>query len=153
MHEPAVQLLAALGSRRVPVWVGRHDELLYEEPSYQQGVVPTALAERNHSFTKTVNRVEPDISMDADPTTGMLFGLTQEFPDGDYYDEYRIGGTSLSSPLFAGVMAVTDQAAGGSLGFVNPLLYQLAGSAKAGSRDLLRRDTRAQAGGCARRLR
>jgi hypothetical protein len=28
------------------------------------------------------------------------------------YDEYRIGGTSLSSPLFAGVMALADQAAG-----------------------------------------
>lgn len=100
----------------------------YAEPSYQQGVVPAALAQRNSATTGIANRVEPDISMDADPTTGMLVGETQAFPDGAYYDEYRIGGTSLSSPLFAGVMADADQAAGGSLGFVNPLLYQLARS-------------------------
>ena len=106
---------------------------VYPEPSYQLGVVPLALARRNRSFTKIANRVEPDISMDADPTTGMLFGLTQEFPEGIEYGEYRIGGTSLASPLFAGVMADADQAAGGALGFVNPLIYERARSAKAGS--------------------
>ncbi|HEY1451627.1 MAG TPA: protease pro-enzyme activation domain-containing protein, partial [Solirubrobacteraceae bacterium] len=97
----------------------------YPEPSYQEGVVPAALAKRNAKVTGIANRVEPDISMDADPTTGMLVGETQAFPDGTYYDEYRIGGTSLSSPLFAGVMADADQAAGGALGFANPLLYKL----------------------------
>ena len=99
---------------------------VYGEPVYQEGVVPPALAERNSALTRTRNRVLPDISMDADPTTGMLVGETQTFPDGVYYDQYRIGGTSLSSPLFAGVMADADQAAGGALGFVNPLLYKLA---------------------------
>jgi hypothetical protein len=69
--------------------------------------------------------------MDGDPTTGMLVGETQAFPDGVYYNQYRIGGTSLSSPLFAGVMADADQAAGGALGFVNPLLYKVAGSSAA----------------------
>jgi subtilase family serine protease len=97
----------------------------YPEPTYQEGVVPSALAERNKSVTGISNRVEPDISMDADPTTGMLIGETQTFPNGTYYDQYRIGGTSLSSPLFAGEMADADQAAGGALGFVNPLLYKL----------------------------
>ncbi len=101
----------------------------YPEPSYQEGVVPPALAARNSSVTGIANRVEPDISMDADPTTGMLVGETQEFPDGTYYDQYRIGGTSLSSPLFAGVVADADQAAGvpsePALGFINPLLYGL----------------------------
>ena len=49
--------------------------------------------------------------MVGDPNTGMLVGQTQTFPDGVVqYDEYRIGGTSLSSPLFAGVMALADQA-------------------------------------------
>jgi subtilase family serine protease len=55
----------------------------------------------------------------------MLIGETQTFPAGVFYGQYRIGGTSLSSPLFAGVMADADQAAGGALGFVNPLLYRL----------------------------
>ena len=40
-----------------------------------------------------------------------------------YYDEYRIGGTSLSSPIFAGLMALADQKAGHPHGFANPLFY------------------------------
>jgi subtilase family serine protease len=96
----------------------------YLEPWYQEPVVPAEIAGR--LGTGRLNRVFPDISMEGDPSTGMLVGETQEFADGTYYDEYRIGGTSLSSPLFAGLMADADQAAGGSLGFVNPLLYHLA---------------------------
>ncbi len=96
----------------------------YLEPWYQEPVVPTELAAR--LGTGQLNRVVPDISMEGDPSTGMLVGETQEFADGTYYDEYRIGGTSLSSPLLAGVLADADQAAHGSLGFVNPLLYHLA---------------------------
>ena len=85
--------------------------------------MPAELAAK--AGTGVANRVVPDISMEGDPSTGMLVGETQEFADGTYYDQYRIGGTSLSSPLFAGLMADADQAARGSLGFVNPLLYHL----------------------------
>ena len=85
--------------------------------------MPAELAAK--AGTGEANRVVPDISMEGDPSTGMLVGETQAFADGTYYDEYRIGGTSLSSPLFAGLMADADQAARGSLGFVNPLLYHL----------------------------
>ncbi len=67
--------------------------------------------------------------MDGDPTTGMLVGQTQTFSDGVYYDEYRIGGTSLSCPLFAGVMALADQKAGFAHGFANPALYAAPASA------------------------
>jgi subtilase family serine protease len=95
----------------------------YPEPWYQEGVVPAELTAK--AGTGVPNRVLPDISMEGDPSTGMLVGETQAFSDGTYYDQYRIGGTSLSSPLFAGLMADTDQAARGSLGFVNPLLYHL----------------------------
>ena len=95
----------------------------YAEPWYQAPVVPAEIAGR--LGTGELNRVVPDISMEGDPSTGMLVGETQEFADGTYYDQYRIGGTSLSSPLFAGLMADADQAARGSLGFVNPLLYHL----------------------------
>jgi subtilase family serine protease len=103
----------------------------YAEPWYQEPVVPAELAGR--LGTGTLNRVVPDISMEGDPSTGMLVGETQEFADGTYYDEYRIGGTSLSSPLFAGLMADADQAARGSLGFVNPLLYHLASGGGSGA--------------------
>ncbi|BBH17260.1 serine protease [Nocardioides baekrokdamisoli] len=68
-------------------------------------------------------RAVPDISMDADPTTGMLVGQTQAFPDGGYYDTYRIGGTSLASPLFAGMTALKIQSSGHGLGLLNNLIY------------------------------
>jgi subtilase family serine protease len=98
---------------------------LFGEPGYQRKVVPARLAGRYGG----VGRVVPDISMDGDPNSGMLVGETQTFPDGSVkYGEYRIGGTSLSSPLFAGYMAVADQRAGFHHGFVNPTLYGLSGS-------------------------
>jgi subtilase family serine protease len=68
--------------------------------------------------------VVPDISVDADPTTGMLVGETQTFPDGVYYDQYRIGGTSLASPLFSGLVADANQLDHFDHGFLNPVLYQ-----------------------------
>ncbi len=98
---------------------------LFGEPGYQRKVVPARLARRYGG----VGRVVPDISMDGDPNSGMLVGETQTFPDGSVkYGEYRIGGTSLSSPLFAGYMAVADQRAGFHHGFVNPTLYGLSDS-------------------------
>ena len=57
----------------------------------------------------------------------MLIGETQTFPDGHYFGEYRIGGTSLASPLFAGMTALLQQNAGGRLGFLNPTIYGQAG--------------------------
>jgi len=74
------------------------------------------------------NRVVPDIATVGDPNTGFLVGETQAFPGGPAYGEARYGGTSLSCPLFAGIMALANQAAGAAHGFVNPLLYSLAGS-------------------------
>jgi subtilase family serine protease len=101
---------------------GGGTSVLFPEPAYQKGVVPDALAKQNQTGGSR-GRVVPDISMDADPTTGMLIGLTQTFPDGVRYGEYRIGGTSLASPLMAGLMAVADQF-GGRHGFINPWLYK-----------------------------
>jgi len=99
---------------------------VFAQPKYQKGVVPKALATR---YSSTPARVVPDVSALGDPNTGMLVGQTQTFPDGTVkYDEYRIGGTSLASPLFAGIMAIADQAAGRPHGFANPALYKLYGS-------------------------
>jgi subtilase family serine protease len=94
---------------------------LFAEPSYQVGVVPNGLANGH--------RAVPDIAMDGDPQTGMLVGETQTFPDGSVkYSEYRIGGTSLSSPLYAGLEALADQAAGHPHGFANPAIYRQNGA-------------------------
>ncbi|HEY7263639.1 MAG TPA: S53 family peptidase [Trebonia sp.] len=98
---------------------------IFAEPSYQQGVVPSSV------FTAQgrTGRAVPDVAALADPNAGYLIGETQTFPDGTAkYSEYRIGGTSLASPIFAGIMALANQAAGHPLGFANPLLYSLAGS-------------------------
>jgi subtilase family serine protease len=121
-----------------PVAPGAYDygggggtSFVYPAPWWQElGEVPASLLARNAPITREANRVIPDISMDADPSTGMKIGETQAFETGTplvRYGEYRLGGTSLASPLFAGVMADADQAAGHiALGFVDPLLYKLA---------------------------
>ncbi len=61
--------------------------------------------------------------MDADPNTGMLIGITQTFPEGVHYGEYRLGGTSLASPLLAGMTALAVQNTGKGFGLLNPALY------------------------------
>ncbi len=97
----------------------------FAEPRYQRGVVPRHLAARYGGR----GRVSPDISMVGDPTTGFAVGETQTLPNKQtIYDEARYGGTSLSSPLMAGFMALADQRAGFAHGFVNPALYRQAGT-------------------------
>src|SRR5438132_925983 len=98
----------------------------FAEPSYQAGMVPSSVFQAQGRTGRAV----PDISAVGDPNTGYLIGEPQTFPNGAVaYSEYRIGGTSLSSPLVAGFMALVDQAAGHTHGFANPLFYRLAGSA------------------------
>ncbi len=84
---------------------------LFGRPAYQDGVVSGD------------HRQDADVAMDADPNTGMLVGERQTFSDGTYYDEYRIGGTSLASPLFAGMTALALQQAGHGAGLLNPTIY------------------------------
>ena len=100
--------------------------LLFAEPFYQLGVVPSTV----FTVQGRTGRAVPDIAAVGDPNTGYLIGETQTFPNGTVkYAEYRIGGTSLSSPLIAGIMSLADQKAGHPHGFVNPLLYSIPSSA------------------------
>lgn len=119
------------------------------QPSYQADIVPYSLA----GYTTNANgqrvalgsafRVTPDISMDADPYTGFLFGMTYtksaapavdagcvNLSSTTEYCEVAEGGTSLSSPQFAGVVARVNQArfqiGKSAVGFINPALYLLA---------------------------
>ena len=98
---------------------------LFIQPWYQQGKVP---ASESRVLSNVPMRTVPDIAVDADPNTGMIVGETQVFPDGTYWDQYRIGGTSLASPLLAGMVAVADQAHHKALGFINPLYYSMIGT-------------------------
>jgi kumamolisin len=63
----------------------------------------------------------PDVAGDADPTTGYQVRV-----DGQ---NMVIGGTSAVAPLWAGLIAVSNQQNGKSAGFIQPQLYAAKGSA------------------------
>ncbi|MBR7839296.1 S8/S53 family peptidase [Actinospica durhamensis] len=100
---------------------------IFSQPWYQRGVVSKTLATTLPDGTRTTSamRTVPDVSMDADPYTGFLIGLTTTLPDGTTgvgVEDY--GGTSLASPLFAGLQADAIQVDGGRrIGFANPAIY------------------------------
>jgi subtilase family serine protease len=96
--------------------------VFYREPAYQRGVVPDHLASR---YGKA-HRVVPDVSAVGDPYTGLAIGETFSFKNGPRYAQVAVGGTSLSCPLFSGMMALANQAAGHAHGFANPALYAAA---------------------------
>jgi subtilase family serine protease len=104
---------------------------LFSRPSYQSALTITAGS--GTQCSGFAGRAVPDVAALADPNAGYLIGQTQTFPTtcptgntpGAYYDEYRIGGTSLSCPITAGIMALSDQKAGFAHGFANPFFYSL----------------------------
>jgi subtilase family serine protease len=100
----------------------------FTQPAYQKGVVPNSLATAlpNGSTATKPMRVEPDVSALADPSTGILTGETTLQPDGTTFafSLSRTGGTSVSCPVFAGIEADAQQAAGHAIGFANPAIYR-----------------------------
>jgi len=126
-----------VGSLAFQAGGGGGTSFYYAEPYYQTAVVPSALALRNVNVTGAAARVIPDISMDADAQSGFLIGLTQTFPSGTFYSQFKEGGTSLASPTLAGVIADTDQEAGVPLGFLNPVLYKAYAATPAAFNDIL----------------
>ena len=109
---------------------GGGPSLLWSEPSYQDGVVPAALATAPGDRGGAVRSV-PDISADADPFTGAAVGvLTFHNKSGKppTYGQFPVGGTSEAAPLVAGMVAAAQQGQPSSFGLVNPALYQLSGT-------------------------
>ena len=100
--------------------------LLWQQPGYQYGVVPRSLATATGNRGGLVRAV-PDISADADEFTGMTVGMLSFDDKGNVtgYFEEPIGGTSLATPLVAGIVADAEQGQR-SFGFLNPALYELA---------------------------
>jgi len=86
-------------------------------PAWQNGAGVPPSANQNQN----VGRGVPDVSGDADPTTGYVT-LVDGQPD-------VIGGTSAVAPLWAGLIALINQSLGKPAGFINPLLYQSASTA------------------------
>ena len=64
----------------------------------------------------------PDVAFQASSRTGPLVYAT----GGSAGGWFIVGGTSCSSPQFAGLVAIADQIAGHGLGQINPTLSQLA---------------------------
>ncbi|GAB3883997.1 S53 family peptidase [Kibdelosporangium lantanae] len=110
---------------------GGGTSIVHRQPSYQAGVVPDKLARAlpDGSTAAQPMRVVPDISADADSSTGMKVGFTQLDVDGvARFHETRLGGTSLSCPLIVGIQALAQQAQGVPIGFANAQLYVRYGS-------------------------
>jgi subtilase family serine protease len=100
---------------------------VFAKPSYQN-TLPAG------STPIDTMRAVPDVAFQASAGTGALVYITLP-PDGlgglicgsapcstGWYD---IGGTSLSCPQWAGLVAIADQINGGGLGLINPALYAI----------------------------
>ena len=86
----------------------------YKTPSYQQGLSSTVRNQLNG------RRGVPDVAGSADPRAALVNYVAGQWT--------LIGGTSASAPLWAGIVALANQKAGRSLGYINPALYKLATS-------------------------
>jgi subtilase family serine protease len=104
--------------------------LLWNEPSYQKGVVPSSMTSPGAGNRGGAVRAVPDVSALADLTTGIGEAVTEADPSGgaDQYEVFPEGGTSLAAPLVAGIVAAAQQGQSSTFGFLNPALYSLAGS-------------------------
>ncbi len=91
---------------------------LFKEPKYQRD----NLSDSANSTLKK-HRGIPDISLNADPDTGVLVYLSFLGPKQAGY--FLFGGTSAGSPQWSGLIADGNQLAGHALGFLNPTLYAL----------------------------
>jgi subtilase family serine protease len=65
------------------------------EPSYQS------------AFQSTGKRSIPDVSMDADPNSGVA--VYDSYDNGTSTPWAQMGGTSLSAPMFAGILSIANQ--------------------------------------------
>jgi subtilase family serine protease len=123
--------LTSAGTRRRPD-IGWSDSgggrsAVFARPAYQDGVAGVVGNARG----------VPDISMDASCESGMeIYGSFAAGQSG----WSMICGTSLATPLFAGIVALADQEAGHPLGLINPALYRMAAAHDRGIVDVLRGD-------------
>ncbi|HEY5629566.1 MAG TPA: S53 family peptidase [Candidatus Limnocylindrales bacterium] len=85
---------------------------VFAKPSYQD-TLPAG------STPIGAMRGVPDVAYEASATTGVL---VYDSLDGGWF---VVGGTSVSCPNWAGLVAIADQLNGGGLGLINPALYKI----------------------------
>jgi kumamolisin len=89
---------------------------IYALPSWQRRAnVPRSVVRGGRG------RGVPDVAANADPQTGYLIGSGEH--------NFGWGGTSAVAPLWSGLIACLNQGLGTRVGYLNPLLYDLAGPA------------------------
>ncbi|MFG2818941.1 protease pro-enzyme activation domain-containing protein [Kitasatospora sp. NPDC048365] len=99
----------------------------FAQPWYQHGVVPDSVSHTAADGTASATplRATPDVAMSGDLVAATLVGYTS----GGTYSEGGYGGTSVSAPEFAAMVADAIDARGGrAIGFANPYLYDRAGT-------------------------
>jgi len=130
--------LDANGNRTAPdnVW---NDTALFNSPAASGGglstVFPRPFYQGSVAGTVHNRRGIPDISMSAAVDGAALVFLDKGAAQGPA-GFYLIGGTSESSPEFAGIVAIADQWAGHGLGLLNPALYRMEAAGKPGIVDV-----------------
>ncbi len=105
------ELFNLFGPPDTPAAGGGGVSAVFSRPFYQDRV----------SYATGRMRGTPDVSMSAAVDGGA--NVFWSFPGAGEPGWNIIGGTSEASPLFSGVVAVADQAAGHDLGQLNPTLY------------------------------
>jgi subtilase family serine protease len=112
------------GGTPAPIAGGGGVSAVFSRPFFQNSVSSVVGRQRG----------TPDVSLSAAVDGGALVYMSFPGLPGPGY--YIIGGTSEASPLFSGVVAVADQAAGHSLGWLNPSLYGLGDGPRSGIVDI-----------------
>jgi subtilase family serine protease len=138
---PPGQCRAHPGDRE-PGWIpsGGGYSIVFSRPDFQAALPPGSTYVGSSPGAPGPNskmRGVPDIAYQASSRTGVLVYLTEAATTASpgpgcggaipcSTGWYVVGGTSSSSPQWAGLIAIADQMAGHDLGYINPALYRIA---------------------------